>query len=315
MTLPNFIIIGAGRSGTTSLYHYLRQHPDVFMSPVKETQFFAWQAEWAGKTKTESNNRICAVSYPVRDLQDYTALFAGANGQRAIGEATPRYMYATGVPEALASILPQVKLIAILRDPAERVFSMWMGNTADRREHRSFEQVIKDEAPHIDHVVSPGEFAYLRPSLYHLYVMKYLDYFNLNQILILFYEDFIFATEVTLRRVFRFLGIDETAAIDTSIRYNPTGFPRHAAVERITAKTPLTVALKRHTPVAIRDPLYRLAMQWRYANRRRPVMAPDNRRVLVSLFRGDTEALAKLLDRDLSAWLASDTPIFIRCNL
>ncbi len=87
MTLPNFLIIGAGRAGTTSIYHYLRQHPDVFMSSIKETNFFAYRALSAHGPSPETAR---SASFPVRSLEEYRTLFGGASGERAIGEASPR---------------------------------------------------------------------------------------------------------------------------------------------------------------------------------------------------------------------------------
>ena len=91
MTLPTFIVIGAGRSGTTSLYHYLRQHPEVAMSAIKETRYFAWEAEEAATRAAPS----AAVQdfYPVRSLAAYRGQFARARGRPAVGEATPLYFY------------------------------------------------------------------------------------------------------------------------------------------------------------------------------------------------------------------------------
>lgn len=87
LTLPNFIIIGAGRSGTTSHYNYLGQRPDVFMSPVKKTGFFAWRGEPPDYTKGMVD---LARAYSIRTLDEYTALFADAGAAKAIGEATQR---------------------------------------------------------------------------------------------------------------------------------------------------------------------------------------------------------------------------------
>src|SRR5262245_28683977 len=111
MTLPTFLIIGAGRSGTTSLYHYLRQHPEVFMSPVKEPIYFAlgpnlvftgpaadWVLDQAAKTREE-----------------YEALFAGVTNEKAIGEASPRYLASPDAAGRIRETIPEARLVAILR--------------------------------------------------------------------------------------------------------------------------------------------------------------------------------------------------------
>ncbi len=301
MTCPNFIIIGAGRSGTTSLYHYLSQHPEVFMSPVKETRFFAWRAEFAGRAQVD--RRAHRPQYPVRALADYEALFAGAAGRRAIGEATPRYMFVPGVPDLMASLVPEARLIAILRDPAERAFSSWMGRVLNGLERRSFEQAVEDELPQIHEAVKPGEFAHLRPGLYHRHLMCFFARFRRERLLILLYDDLAASAGATMRKVLRFLEIDENVPIDTAVRYNPTGLPRNAAIGWLTTTTLLPLGLKRRLPAAIRGPLYKFGVALRVANLRRCSMAPALRRRLLSTFREDTRALADLLGRDLSAWL------------
>lgn len=103
--LPNFLIVGAARAGTTSLYYYLKQHPDVFMSPKKEIDFFDVDKNFE------------------KGLDWYERYFEGYTGQKAIGEASPLYMYLEKVPKRIAKVIPDVKLIFILRNPVDRAYS------------------------------------------------------------------------------------------------------------------------------------------------------------------------------------------------
>ena len=159
MTLPNFVIIGAARSGTTSLYRYLSEHPDVFTSPVKETNYFAWEAE----RPPEGSAPIPEQMYPIRVAAAYRALFDAVSGQRAIGEASPRYLHVPGVPERLAAELPDVRLVAILREPARRAYADYMVRRRKGIESRSFEALIEAEAPRMHAPPLPGS----RPILHH----------------------------------------------------------------------------------------------------------------------------------------------------
>lgn len=124
LTLPNFIIIGAGRSGTTSLYNYLGQHPDVFMSPVKKTGFFAWRGEPPDYTKGMVD---LARAYSIRNLDEYTALFADAGAAKAIGEATPRYLFVRNTAARILAVLPDARLVVVLRNPIKRAFASYLG--------------------------------------------------------------------------------------------------------------------------------------------------------------------------------------------
>ena len=119
--LPNFLIIGAAKGGTTSLYHYLNQHPQVYMSPMKEPRFFALENE-----KLNFQNPDKAINKTsVTSLSEYYKLFDGVTNETAIGEASPLYMYSTKAVERIAHYVPTAKLIAILRNPVDRAYSCY----------------------------------------------------------------------------------------------------------------------------------------------------------------------------------------------
>ena len=123
--MPNFLIIGAQRSGTSSLNHYLRQHPQVFMAPGKELRFFNRNFE--------------------RGLGWYEAHFEDSCGARAVGEATPSYMYEGVAVLRMAEVLPFVRLVAILRNPVARAYSHYQMIVARGRETRTFEEAVEEE--------------------------------------------------------------------------------------------------------------------------------------------------------------------------
>ncbi len=129
MSLTNFLIIGAAKAGTTSLYHYLRQHPDVFMSPVKEPQYY-----WDEGPK---NMHACAY-----DRAAYERLFEGSESRRAAGEASPQYLHSPTAPARIAADLPRSRLIVSLRNPADRAYSCYLGRLRGAREGRRVEQAM-----------------------------------------------------------------------------------------------------------------------------------------------------------------------------
>ncbi|MEQ8999686.1 MAG: sulfotransferase domain-containing protein [Coleofasciculus sp. B1-GNL1-01] len=111
ITLPNVLVIGAAKAGTTTVYQYLKQHPQVYMSPRKEPHFFS---------KNGTKN------YPIPTLEDYQALFQGASDEIAIGEASTSYLTHSKAAERIQCHIPNAKLIAILRDPAYRTYSLYI---------------------------------------------------------------------------------------------------------------------------------------------------------------------------------------------
>ena len=205
MTLPNFVIIGAARSGTTSLYRYLSEHPDVFTSPVKETNYFAWEAE----RPPEGSAPMPEQMYPIRVAAAYRALFDAVSGQRAIGEASPRYLHIPGVPERLAAELPDVRLVAILREPARRAYADYMVRRRKGIEIRSFEALIEAEAPRMHAPPLPGSRPILHHGLYHAHLRRWLAAVPHDRLLVLLYDDLAADPGDLFARLCRFLGIAE----------------------------------------------------------------------------------------------------------
>jgi Sulfotransferase domain len=179
--LPNFVIVGTMKGGTTSLYHYLRQHPEVFMPEAKELHFFVAEKNLS------------------RGLDWYERNFAGAEGAVAVGEASPdytRYPEHDGVPKRMAEVLPDTRLIYVLRDPVERIRSHYLHDLARGRERRPIEEAV------------PGNPHYVDPSRYALQIEQYLEHFSSEQLLLLRSEDLRADRAATLRRVHEFLGVD-----------------------------------------------------------------------------------------------------------
>ena len=129
MTLPNFLILGAQKAGTTSLFDYLGQHPEVYPSPIKETHFF----DHGGVRQTYAGP-VRIPGPKIKSLEEYEGLFDGVRDEKAVGEATPTYLYLPGVAERIRHHVPEARLIAILRDPVERAYSGYQHAVRNGRE-------------------------------------------------------------------------------------------------------------------------------------------------------------------------------------
>lgn len=144
MRLPNFLIIGAAKSGTSSLYRYLMEHPQVFMSPVKEPNFFALE----GEQIDFSNPAMAEQVLPklATDLDAYRTLFQDVQHEQAIGEASSWYLHSTRAPVRIRRHIPEAKLIAILRNPAQRAYSGYRMNVRDGWEPcATFDDALQDQ--------------------------------------------------------------------------------------------------------------------------------------------------------------------------
>jgi hypothetical protein len=180
--LPNFLVIGAMKAGTTSLYHYLRDHPQVFMPDTKEVNFFNPLRNWR------------------RGVSWYEEQFRAAPTEAlAIGEASTsytKYPWVTGVPERISSVLGEVRLIYVLRDPVERMRSQYLHHVATGQEWRPIEQAFREEP------------MYLNISRYAFQLDQYEPFIQRDRILVIDSRDLRDDRLPTLRGVFAFLGVE-----------------------------------------------------------------------------------------------------------
>ena len=147
---PNFIVIGAMKAATTSLYTYLKQHPEIFMTKVKEPMFF-------NNFQQENNYKILGKKRKkLNTLEEYLAMFKDVKNEKAIGEASPAYIYNQKAPQLIKEHLPNVKIIAILRHPTDRAYSNYLhAKRADRENVTSFQGAIELEQKRIQDKWSP----------------------------------------------------------------------------------------------------------------------------------------------------------------
>ncbi len=277
MILPNFLIIGAAKAGTTSLYHYLRQHPQVFMSAVKEVNFFAY----AGQGSRQ---------FPVRSLEEYGALFREVRAEKAVGEASPRYLSHPEAAERIRRTLPEVRLVASLRDPVERAYSGYLMQVRKGRERRPPEACFER-----------GD-VYVEGGFYGEQLRRFYDRFDSGRIHVLLFEELGGRARATLRALFDFLEVDPDFAPDTSVRHNVGGYPARRWLVRLLASRWLRETVAQWAPA----PVQSLGRRLRERNlTAAPALPPQLRQRLLELYRPDIERLQGLVGRDLSAWLAA----------
>jgi len=295
--LPNFIVIGAGRSGTTSLHYYLAQHPDVFLCAEKSPNFFVSHETlppWEGPAL-----RAMARHW-VRSAEDYRALFRDAGGRRAVGEASPVYLQSRSAPARIRALCPDVRLVAILREPVDRAYAHFMGRRRDGLERRaSFEDVVRDElAVGLPDDVSFGH--YLGCGRYHHFLRGYFDAFPRERLKVYLYDDLVKDASALVADLFAFLGVDASFRPDMSRRYGRTGVPAGAVARALwTGSVGVRTALRPWLPRAVRD----LAAPFVMRRLERPSLDPALRARLVDVFRDDIGRLEELIGRDLTHWL------------
>lgn len=295
MPYPNAIVIGAPRSGTTSLYEYLGQHPDVFVSPVKETRFFAYEGQaldFQGPADPYTINRDS-----ITDPEAYQALFAGQSDESVVAEASPIYLSHPRAPERIKQHVPHAKMIVSLRNPVSRAYSDFLNMVRLGWEPlRDFETALDREDDRIAAGWGPF-YQYRSKGYYGRQMARYLDRFAEEQLLVFPFKELQSDPERVMKRVYSFLGVSTAVTPDVEQAHNRSGLPRSEVVHSILTH-PVTEAV-------FRGPLRSVRQRWRDRNTRheKPPMPPAARRRLVDAYRDDVEQLERLLDLDLSHWL------------
>ncbi|HYC31039.1 MAG TPA: sulfotransferase, partial [Gemmatimonadales bacterium] len=250
MTLPNFLMIGAQKSGTTAIYAYIAQHPQVFTSENKEPGFFAFEGQPAAFTGPDDAR---GERYRVRDIERYRELFRAAGAQPRRGEASNVHLYVPQAADRIRHYVPEAKLIAVLRDPVDRAYSAYRHLVRDGREDLSFEDALAAEPRRIAANWHP-HWHYLARGFYHAQLARFYERFDPRQIAVYTYDDFRRDPAGMLRSVFTFLEIDPDFLPDMSVRHNVSGVPRfrllHGLVARPSAAKDL---VKRLIPTGARQ--------------------------------------------------------------
>ena len=294
---PTFIIIGAARSGTTALYDLVRQHPQVFMSAIKEPNYFAFEGEpldWCGPGNEFVNNSVAR-------WEDYLALFADAPVGAAIGEASPLYLWAPDAARRLKARLPDVKMIAVLRNPIEQAFSHYLYARAQMIEPLDdFEAALAAQPERLAAHWQPL-FQYSSFPRYSEQLQRFLAEFPAEQLRIFLYEDYRTDPRAMLRQIFAFIGVDPDFEPDVAHETNMGGQPRHKWLQELVMRpNPLATFASLIVPTGARRAIRDIVSR---RNLKRDKMSPNAVESLKKILRDDILQLQDTVKRDLSHWL------------
>jgi len=281
---PDFIIVGAGKCGTTSLHNYLAQHPQIYMCQKKETFFFI-------NEKTREKHKPWGA---VTTVEDYCSLFQDAPKGSVTGEISTNYYAYPESAQLIYQHIPTVKIIAILRDPAERAFSSYQMHIRQGIEKRSFEQVISEDNK------------YVKRGFYFSEIIPYFKIFNRQSIKILLYDDLCQNPIAFMQDLFKFIEVDDNFIPDMSKKGRKGGLPKNQSLNQLLTKPNLlrssvAAVLKLAMPLQVRQKIRAVLIK---KNTYKAKLSPEARRKLIEFYKDDILKLQDLLERDLSNWLS-----------
>ena len=286
MNVPSFLIIGAPKSGTTSLHYYMAEHPQVYVSSmVKEARYFAYDSDNA------DHRAKAGCAFPVTTWEQYVALFTDASGFKAIGESSPQYLGCRVAAQRIATRLPDVKLVVVLRNPVDRTVSAFIQDVRNKQAKLS---ELSGER------LSSSRWA--RGSFYRDDLKRYYDLFSREQIKVIRFKDLKSDTNSIVREVYDFLGVDSTFSPDTSIRHNKGGLPSNPALDRMLRSlrnSGIKRTLKPFLPASVRR-LYTSLLENNLVARE--VLTADQKRIAIKDFRDDILETEELVGMELSDW-------------
>ena len=302
MSLPNLLVIGAQKSGTTALFLALYKHPQIYMPRAKEPWFFAYRDQSLAFTNpngTHYNNAIYT------DLARYQALYAGAGDVPIRGEASTAYLMADCAEIAAANIqehLPDVKLVAILRQPAERAYSAFCHLRMLQSEpERDFQRALAVEAAAARARWSP-DFRYRANGYYAALLTPYLARFDRAQIHIILYDEWLAQPEATLSALFEWLGVGATLQPSMFQRVYESRAIRSRLIDRLLfAPSAIKQKVSTLLPTTWRQAISRTLQR---LNRPKfPPLSPQIWQELTNGYQEDILQLQGILNRDLHHWL------------
>jgi hypothetical protein len=290
--LPTFLLLGAMKAGTTSLFRYLAQHPDICVARHKEPHYLAF-----GDDVLPSVPILDTFAPIARDLASYRSLFTHWRGQRAIGEASTSSLDTPEAPARAAALVPAARLLVILRQPADRALShINLNHRLGREPDLDYRRALREAAKRPP-TIPPRIFAYRERGHYLPSLRNWLAHYPRSQLAVLFNDDLDRDPVGTVRAACRHLGVDDRFTPDTSLRFNTSGEARNRAIDyAFRHARALRRFLEANLPPRLVSALGRRL-------RHPPRYDPQLRAELTAGYRDDILALGEFVRRDLSPWL------------
>lgn len=295
MSLPNCILAGVPKSGTTSLYYYLGQHPEVFVTDKKEPRYLLIDTDQDGREcGMDPDTPFDILPIKIRKLDDYIAIFDAVAGQKAVIDASTYYAYSRVAIKRIHQLMPEAKILFSLRDPISRAYSDYLMNLHQGRETREAGEALVE-----------GEF-YVECGRYYSYLVPWFETFDPTQIKIVLFDDLKKDALAVHQDICRFFAIDDTHVPDLTIRMKG-GKPKNEAVFNLIFRAKKTSLYKKIYP-KLPTSVYKTwrEVSVRYVFEKDAALPTEVSHRLYEYYRDEIEQLEGLLGRDLTGWKLPD---------
>jgi hypothetical protein len=281
--LPNFFVVGAPKCGTTSVYNYLSQHPDIFLPSKKELNFFSSQEIIF--------QNLYYDSFMIEHLKDYKHMYKKSKNSDVTGDFSVSYLFYKDTPKKIKNSIPDAKIIIFLRDPSERAFSHYLMDYRLGYLDIPLEELIK----------KPKKFhlyyqQIIELGLYYKQVKRYKDIFGDNVKIILF-EQLKNNTSFVLKDILGFIGVDNTVDLAADKKHNPFKIPKNNLVKKMYTHKKTRNFFSYLTPKIFRKFIFS-----NFFSNVKPTISSTTKKSLSNLFEDDIKRLEKLINEDLSDW-------------
>lgn len=287
MRKVDFFIVGAPKAGTTSLYHYLNEHPKIQMSSIKEPNFFSYSSL--------KRDKLYYHSSIIDTIEKYHALYVAADVNLR-GDASVSYLFYEDVPQKIHSYNQNAKIIIMLRDPVERAFSHYLMDYRLGLVSESFESIVTKKLGHRDFNLFYQQ--YIEVSKYANQVKRYLEVFGKENIIFIDYDDFKRNTAKTVEEVYMFLEQDKDFRPFFNKKYNTYFAPRNAFI-----RFAYSLIFFRKMAVNILPKKFKsIIKKLFFISNRKPKLSQNTRGFLQKKFEPDLRELSALLSKDFLKW-------------
>jgi len=286
----NFFIVGTPKAGTTSLYYYLEEHPEIYMSPIKETNHFSYK-------EIKEQGLYYNVDYVITP-EAYQDQFSGLTNEKAVGEASVSYLFYASVPAQIKAYNPEARIIIVLRNPVDRGFSHYLMDKRLGFVSNTLEEIV-DTGHDKNSQLNLFYQQFISLGCYYEQVKRYLDTFGKNQVRVFLYEDIQSDIDEVVKQIYTFLSVNDKYQPATDRKHNVFLAPKGLFIKKLYTFKPVRKVVKK----LFGGPLQDKIKQVFFEREKKPILSPALKVKMQAIFKDDITKTAQLINRDLSHWL------------